>query len=953
METGLSPNGNERLRTVMVDIGGKKKGIPVVERGKSRFSVWKKKLEALDIRQRDASQEDLNKFSHPLSESIRLDEFYNVLQNTPFTEHSTGVFDYLEKLIDDNIDDTQIYSAIRDALLRAINKKDTPELRENLLRLFRKNIDGFVMMSGDYSGTNLSQVKSERRYDEQSEFLFSGGEDLDDLNLTGIVTSIQDAGTFKMKEAIPLIFEAFNKCPRAQLVYTVADALSKIDAQAGSAELLHRVRSKEYGRYDQEAYSRVLFLMELGRINIDEGVVQYFDLQYKLQGEKSEQAQTALRITGDGKIGLLDEGGTLIGYFELGNLGDEELQRKAQVLDIVRELVFANPDTPDDIRQQFLRDYSNFYSNAVSLEKQGLGIRISDLNLREQIWLYQFLNNATAEEKEKIRNFVIKFGREGVAAFVAVEEDRGMGDKILELGEILSERDMKKLLSNYDLLVEKAVQRSTNLASEFGDENSGLKERIKEGLLVRAKDILSEAYERVVGKEKEEYTDEVRKIVEDLYRESDREMVVSGMVRKTADLLRVGEPKSVALKNYIKDQEIILNNLAAAGGKGLFLRVLQSRGKLAPVPEIFWKVDRDNEDYRERFGFDVIELLRKLKGKGEKKILLEFGPGSGKSREERHEAGLDEHYTDVAVADSLYYHLRDLIKEIIDWGKLEEDLGRKISEEDKIFLAEVMYKTIVIKDGETGKENFKYDKERIKKMARDPNAVRDVILSVAGKLESVIAVPTDYSEIDDNKKRIYPRKILLSAMSEDFNRARDLFSKNSAKYIRGEQEIPDVYDALPAFPAGLIIGDFAKIEALKDDQIDVALGVRSTVYKEGEDYHDFMLMMFDKLKTGGVYVDDNIRENFGVNYRVEELKKIKEMWDSKPGEKAEINVYVIMGRGVKGEDDDKGEVPAAVVVCKGADHARLVDDLLDQEHYMLPLDQVRGFKTTDEELLVA
>jgi len=27
----------------------------------------------------------------------------------------------------------------------------------------------------------------------------------------------------------------------------------------------------------------------------------------------------------------------------------------------------------------------------------------------------------------------------------------------------------------------------------------------------------------------------------------------------------------------------------------------------------------------------------------------------------------------------------------------------------------------------------------------------------------------------------------------------------------------------------LIIGDFAKIEALKDDQIDVALGVRSTV----------------------------------------------------------------------------------------------------------------------------
>src|SRR5690606_28235892 len=86
----------------------------------------------------------------------------------------------------------------------------------------------------------------------------------------------------------------------------------------------------------------------------------------------------ARRITGDGKIGLFDDRGGMQGYFELGTLSDAETQKQVEMLEVVRELLFTDSETPDDIRQQFLADYTDFYGKVFG---EFGNIRLSDLSL--------------------------------------------------------------------------------------------------------------------------------------------------------------------------------------------------------------------------------------------------------------------------------------------------------------------------------------------------------------------------------------------------------------------------------------------------------------------------------------------------------------------------------------------------------------------------------------------
>jgi len=137
----------------------------------------------------------------------------------------------------------------------------------------------------------------------------------------------------------------------------------------------------------------------------------------------------------------------------------------------------------------------------------------------------------------------------------------------------------------------------------------------------------------------------------------------------------------------------------------------------------------------------------------------------------------------------------------------------------------------------------------------------------------------------------------------------------------------------------MMIGDFSRIQALRNEQIDVALGVRSTVYvkkstdrgvnEPGVDYETFMLEMFAKLRNGGLYLDDNVRENFGRSNRIAEIKQAQENWNKlNPQNKVEIRI--IWGPGIKGEDDDRGLVPMAVAVGKNIDHSVLISSMLEE-----------------------
>lgn len=377
-----------------------------------------------------------------------------------------------------------------------------------------------------------------------------------------------------------------------------------------------------------------------------------------------------------------------------------------------------------------------------------------------------------------------------------------------------------------------------------------------------------------------------------------------------------------------------------------------ARGELKPIPEIHWRVDRNLAEYERRFGFDLVSMLTALREENKKKTLveLEFGPGSGISRAERTARGANERYLDIGIADTLYYPLNSLIGEMIDWPALEKTIKQRLTIEDKNLLTDMLYKTIMIADNEIEKDQFAYALERIGRITRDPNALRGIMQEIAPQLKNLTIMPDTVSTRDANGTVVYPYKINLEAKNKTktlsavdqknaagrsiaFVSAKAALSSDIDSYIKKDQPGKDVYDSIPSYPTGMMIGDFSQIKKLASNQIDVAIGVRSTVYKKEGEYVDFVYTLADKLSDGGVFIDDSVRDNDGYYYRLAELLSVKEtLRQERNGGVVDfdINMKLILGPGFPGEDYRQDEVPLAVVMSKNTNHDAMLQLLLKQ-----------------------
>ena len=522
-----------------------------------------------------------------------------------------------------------------------------------------------------------------------------------------------------------------------------------------------------------------------------------------------------------------------------------------------------------------------------------------------------------------------------ITSFLSLEHGgQEMGDKILSLAENLDQTSAQAVFTKYVELVNLAEKEASQLTTEMeGDLDEQV---IIEGLLVRAKDVLANAAERI--NTSDDKAREVEKLLLDLSKESRQEMVVSGLFRKTLELIKNRPDDSVDVRQLISEQDKILEQLHQEGGKGLLLRALQSKGELKPIPEIFWKVDRNLEEYEERFGFNVANFFQKIRPEENgKKVLIEFGPGSGMSKSDRDKFGLTKNYVDMAITDQVYFSVKGWVKNLLDWENIQNEVGVSLKEKDKDLLSDLIYKTIIIADDQVNLSDFEYAKERIERITNDPEQIKKVLQEVAPQLGSIKEIITDYSERDEEAKMIYPRRCsVVEKVSEEFLETKKWMTKNMDKAVLSG----DVYETIPVFPSGVMVGDFLQVKSLKDNSVDSALGVRSTVYKEKIEYDEFMLATFAKLKDGGVYIDDNVRENFGRGNRIEQLKHIKKIWDKEKED--EVNIKVIFGPGIPGEDftnDEKG-VPMGLIISKNSDYSSSVKELMRPGYYLVDIEEV-------------
>lgn len=326
------------------------------------------------------------------------------------------------------------------------------------------------------------------------------------------------------------------------------------------------------------------------------------------------------------------------------------------------------------------------------------------------------------------------------------------------------------------------------------------------------------------------------------------------------------------------------------------LRQLADMDRLGPIPEIFWKVDRTGLEYEQRFGLPLEDLLRLWSpGQGEDPAtLLEFGQGNGTAKRER-ELRLGDRYMHLGLCRELLWPVAPLVRRLVDTDDL--------SEEETRYLADALHQILVTtEDGMTGDRPV-YDPQAQALLRKDPENIRRLLREKGHRLAGTDSV-FEQTGVPDGKGGVaYPHRTPAPDTAA-YRALCDRFAADPDALLRDG----DVRDMLPVHPAGTLIGDFTCVENWEDGQIDVALGVRSTQYLQGEEYERFMRAMARKLTEDGIYLDDNPRENHGAYYRIAALLRIQRA--------VGFPLHVLTGDGQPGEDSRPRGIPAAVVMTR-------------------------------------
>ncbi|HOZ36477.1 MAG TPA: hypothetical protein PLR18_01445 [bacterium] len=577
------------------------------------------------------------------------------------------------------------------------------------------------------------------------------------------------------------------------------------------------------------------------------------------------------------------------------------------------------------------------------LIEKDLGISFLEMERLPQHHLARFLGKGNGETFQRLRSILAEnpeYKQSFLNSFVVVAEDIDYGEQLLVLAEKLKSdpAEGNRVFGTYAKFIKESYGSVNSILNSLREEFPDLEiseDLVLQALLSRGKDYFVELNNSLSGdRETSEVVDE---FIRELNEETPQEKIVRSQFKMIASLL---ERNDINLKEFENKQALILKNLMSPGAKALTFRALARMGKLEPIPEIHWRVDRTSEEYNLRFGIDINKFLllrAKQSGEGKKQTLLEIGPGSGVSKRERVDKGLTEAYQDFALSDKIYYPLSPIIEKLIDFNKLEGELKISIEPEERRMVADFLYKTLVIKLSETSKDKFEYDQGAQDLLAQDINGLKQLLPQLSERLKIADEVPSNISSRDNEGQVIYPNKIKLSDLSLNIKKIKNLLDENLEDFLREDWQTLDYYQLIDAFSANVMIGDIGEIKRLQDGQIDIEIAARSSVYARGEKYQDFLEALFAKLSVGGTTIDDSIRDNDGWYYRIAEVLEARQ---ARPELTNNFEFLVVLGPGFPGEDLSQDRAPLAMYITRDGSSKKTIEECLLPGYELVTIEEL-------------
>jgi len=220
--------------------------------------------------------------------------------------------------------------------------------------------------------------------------------------------------------------------------------------------------------------SHILYRIEIGKLGVkDKRIIEYFeDRKYKVDID----IESALRMTPDGKVAVMDEKGEVLGYFEMGDLSSAEELVDVKVLALTAEQLFiAKSNETDEEKAERERHAEMFKKEYINIVKDKIfdktNVRLNNLGLKEQMWWLIYYNKAKKEKRHsdinKVEKLLAKYGEAGIKAFLAMEHDRHNGDTILNLGDKLNETTGKRIFGKFNEVTSYMNKSSEELSQKF------------------------------------------------------------------------------------------------------------------------------------------------------------------------------------------------------------------------------------------------------------------------------------------------------------------------------------------------------------------------------------------------------------------------------------------------------------------------------------------------------
>lgn len=383
------------------------------------------------------------------------------------------------------------------------------------------------------------------------------------------------------------------------LIYKILEKNGALSARY----LMEMIADKKPSPESKKLATKLLYRLEFGKIGISEEGVEYLGKRFDLGERYNRPEYFAHRVTADGKVGIFDGKKRALGYFNLHGLDSSKARLDADVLEFSYETLFLpKPDETEAERrerEEVLEEFKEKYFSTYLEGKfyQDTGVAFNNLSLREQCWFLWYVRQAGAEEKRRAKNFIRKFGEDGLAVFLSLQHDLGAGAKILHIGENMGEGSAAGIFSKYRELAEAAMSVGEYLAEKFPAESRGQDDALAIGvadhLLRRGKDLLVQMSAVSDGETGWEETEEkLKRIKKDVFLfaaavkvltkkgqvnfESIREVEIATKQSEDLGAEEIGEMKSIFAAN--RSGEGFTPQFLAAQLKK-FDNIMESRGR--------------------------------------------------------------------------------------------------------------------------------------------------------------------------------------------------------------------------------------------------------------------------------------------------------------------------------------------------------------------------------------